>query len=87
MKGEPQSSLESCLVMQKLRNLMEFIMVMCTGFVSVVLGAKQIRMAQKHGAQFPDMLDSETFIHGTYIKAAALTRHQLCTGSDESRKI
>ena len=93
VKKQSQSSMESCNIMLKLRNMIKFILVMYTGFVSVVLGAQQIRMVKKHGAEFPEKLDSETFVHGTYIKAAALVRHQLypCIEpqniSDESRKI
>ena len=49
----------------------------CTGFVSIIFAAKSLGMNRNHGGEYPDLLDSETFIRNGYIKAGALVRHSL----------
>ena len=65
------------VIFKRLRNLFEQILLFCTGFVSIVFAAKSLRMSRNHGGEYPDMLDSETFIRNGYIKAGALVRHNL----------
>ena len=65
------------IIFKRLRNLFEQILLFCTGFVSIVFAAKCLQMYRNHGADYPNLLDGETFIRGGYIKAGALVRHNL----------